>query len=108
LVLWLFARGMMPLFTPLGGSWLNTAEYLQRIHKRRALSGEHPANPAELITRFESVARHWNAKPTPFVWGGKWANRRKTQRERWPAVGGSGAVTRQPIRCRCYGHVRGN
>jgi DDE superfamily endonuclease len=26
LVLWLFAHGVMPLFTPLGGSWLNMAE----------------------------------------------------------------------------------
>jgi hypothetical protein len=35
LVLWLFAHGIMPLYTPLGGSWLNMAESIQRILKRR-------------------------------------------------------------------------
>jgi hypothetical protein len=108
LVLWLFAHGVMPLFTPLGGSWLNMAESIQRVLKRRALDGEHPANPGEIIARFESVAKHWNAAPTPFVWGGKRAARRKRQRDRRHAVGGSGALTRQPIRRRCYGHIRGN
>ena len=38
-VLWLFAHGIMPLYTPLGGSWLNMAESFQRILKRRALDG---------------------------------------------------------------------
>jgi len=42
-VLWLFAHGVMPLYTPLGGSWLNRAESIQRILKRRALVG-HAAN----------------------------------------------------------------
>jgi hypothetical protein len=106
LVLWLFARGVMPLFTPLGGSWLNMAESIQRVLKRRALAGAHPTDPAGIVTRFEAVARHWNAAPTPFVWGGKRAARRKRQRERH-AVGGSGAFTRQPIRRRNYGHGRG-
>jgi DDE superfamily endonuclease len=106
LVLWLFAHGVMPLFTPLGGSWLNMAESIQRVLKRRALDGEHPTNPAEIITRFGSVARHWNAAPTPFVWGGKRAARRKRERDRRHAVGGSGAFTRHPIRRR-YGHGRG-
>jgi len=36
-VLWLFAHGVMPLYTPLGGSWLNMAESIQRVLKRRAL-----------------------------------------------------------------------
>jgi transposase len=103
LVLWLFAHGVMPLFTPLGGSWLNMAESIQRVLKRRALAGEHPANPAEISpaeisARFGSVARHWNEAPTPFVWGGERAARRKRQRERRHTVGGSGAFTRQPIR----------
>lgn len=108
LVLWLFAHGVMPLFTPLGGSWLNMAESIQRVLKRRALNGEHPANPAEIITRFESVARHWNVAPTPFVWGGKRAARRKRQRDRRHAIGGSGALTCRPIRRPHYGHERGN
>jgi hypothetical protein len=105
-VLWLFAHGVMPLYTPLSGSWLNMAESIQRVLKRRALETQHPASPGEIIARFGAVARHWNAAPTPFVWGGKRAARRKRERERRHAVGGSGAFTRQPIR-RGYGHGRG-
>jgi hypothetical protein len=107
LVLWLFAHGVMPLFTPLGGSWLNMAESIQRVLKRRALDGQHLTTPGEIIGGFVAVAGHWNANPTPFVWGGKRAARRKRERERRHDVGGSGAYTRQPIRRR-YGHVRGN
>jgi hypothetical protein len=106
-VLWLFAHGVMPLYTPLGGSWLNMAESIQRVLKRRALDGQHPASPDDIIGRFDAVTRHWNAAPTPFVWGGKRAARRKPDRERRHAVGGSGAYTRHPIRRR-YGHGRGN
>ncbi|MFO0879740.1 MAG: transposase [Gemmataceae bacterium] len=102
-VLWLFAHGIMPLFTPLGGSWLNMAESIQRVLKRRALDGRHPTSPAEVIDRFTAVARHWNAAPTPFVWGGKRAARRKRERERRHAVGGSGACTRRPLRRKHYG-----
>jgi hypothetical protein len=39
---WLFQQGIMPLYTPLGGSWLNMAESVQRIIVRLALSGQHP------------------------------------------------------------------
>jgi hypothetical protein len=106
-VLWLFAHGIMPLYTPLSGSWLNMAESIQRVLKKRAMAGEYPSSPGEIIARFESVAGHWNAAPTPFVWGGKRAARRKRQRERQHAVGGSGAFTRRPIRRRTYGHGRG-
>jgi hypothetical protein len=106
-VLWLFAQGIMPLYTPLSGSWLNMAESIQRVLKRRALAGEYPSSPGEIIARFEFVAGHWNAAPTPFVWGGKRAARRKRQRERRHPVGGTGAFTRRPIRRRSYGHVRG-
>jgi hypothetical protein len=35
LVLWLCAHGIMPLYTPLGGSWLHRGESMQRILKRR-------------------------------------------------------------------------
>lgn len=109
-VLWLFARGIMPLYTPLGGSWLNMAESIQRILKRRALDGQHPSTPGEIITWFEAVARHWNEAPTPFEWGGKRRRRRERQRERRHRVGGSAAQTRKPIprrRGRCYGYERG-
>lgn len=106
LVLWLFAHGIMPLYTPLGGSWLNMAESIQRVLKRRALDGQHPTDPDEIMARFGAVAKHWNAAPAPFVWGGKRAARRKRQRERQHAVGGSGACTQRPIQRR-YGHGRG-
>jgi hypothetical protein len=31
LIIWLLAHGVLPLFTPLAGSWLNMAESIQRI-----------------------------------------------------------------------------
>ena len=98
LVLWLFAHGVMPLYTPLGGSWLNMAESIQRILKRRALDGQHPRTPEEIIEWLEAAARGWNAAPTPFAWGGeRWARRRRG-RERRHRPGGSGACTRTPTR----------
>ncbi len=95
-VLWLFAQGIMPVYTPVGGSWLNMAESIQRILKRRALDGQHPATPQQIIGWFEAVARHWNENPTPFHWGGKRKRRRDRQRERH-RVGGSGGYTRRPV-----------
>jgi transposase len=44
LVGWLFQHGIMPLYTPIGGSWLNMAESVQRIIVSRALAGQHPKN----------------------------------------------------------------
>jgi hypothetical protein len=44
-VLWLFEHGILPLYTPLGGSWLNMAESIQRILQRRALAGQQPETP---------------------------------------------------------------
>lgn len=100
LVLGLVARGVMPLYTPLGGSWLNMAESVQRILIRRGLGGQHPKTPEEIIEALESTARGWNARPTPFEWGGKRAARRRRSRERRHALGGSGAITRRPVRRR--------
>jgi hypothetical protein len=97
LVLWLFAQGIMPLYTPLGGSWLNMAESIQRILKRRALDGHHPTTPEEIIAWLEAAARGWNREPTPFAWGGKRHARRQRARARRHAVGGSGACTRRPL-----------
>src|SRR4051794_3444396 len=108
-VCWLFAHGVMPLYTPLGGSWLNMAESLQRILKRRALDGRHPTDTAQIITWFEAVAAYWDAAPTPFVWGGKRTERRRRQRERRHRLGGSGAYSRVPVPRRnwpCYGHAQ--
>jgi hypothetical protein len=96
-VCWLFAHGIMPLYTPLGGSWLNMAESIQRVLKRRTLDGQHPSNTGQIVSWFEAVAGHWNEAPTPFQWGGKRAARRQRQRERRHRAGGSGAYTRTPI-----------
>jgi hypothetical protein len=87
----------MPLFTPLGGSYLNMAESIQRILKRRALDGQHPKTPKEIIDWLEATARGWNQEPTPFVWGGKRQIRRQRARERRHALGGSDACTRRPL-----------
>jgi hypothetical protein len=94
-VCWLFEHGIMPLYTPVGGSWLNMAESLQRILKRRALDGQYPTDTAQIIAWYEAAARHWDAAPTPFQWGGKRAARR--QRERQHRHGGSGACSRVPV-----------
>lgn len=97
-VIWLFDHGIMPLYTPLGGSWLNMTESVQRILKRRALDGQYPKTTEEIIIWLEAAARGWNANPTPFEWGGKRRARRQRARERQHRVGGSGAFTRRPIR----------
>lgn len=97
LVCWLFAHGIMPLYTPVGGSWLNMVESLQRILKRRALDGQHPSDTGQIIAWYEAAARHWNESPTRFEWGGKRAERRRRQRERRHRIGGSAACTRSPI-----------
>jgi hypothetical protein len=99
-VLWLFAHGIMPLYTPLGGSWLNMAESLQRILVKRGLAGQYPETPEQIISLLEGVAHGWNQDPTPFEWGGKRAARRQRSRQRRHALGGSGAYTRRPVRHR--------
>ena len=99
-VRWLFAQGIMPLYTPLAGSWLNMTESIQRILKRRALEGHHPTTVAQIIAWLEAAARGWNADPTPFVWAGKRAARRTRAYARRHALGGSGACTRRPLRRR--------
>jgi hypothetical protein len=87
---WLFRHGVMPLYTPLSGSWLNLAEALQRIIVRRALAGQHPQSPEEIITWLEDTVAAWNEDPTPFTWGGKRKERRDRARQR--RLGGSPAV----------------
>jgi hypothetical protein len=97
LVCWLFAHGVMPLDTPVGGSWLNMAESLQRILKRRALDGQYPTDTGQIIAWYEAAARHRDAAPTPFVWGGKRAARRRRHHERRYRLGGSGACSGVPV-----------
>src|SRR2546428_9361273 len=62
---WLCAHGVLPLYTPLSGSWLNMTESVQRILIHRALKGHTPGSPQEIMTWLEQTARGWNADPTP-------------------------------------------
>lgn len=98
MVLWMFDHGIMPLYTPLSGSWLNMAESIQRIIKRRALECQQIETADEIISGLEATVRGWNREPTPFEWGGKRAARRARSRARRHALGGSGACTRRAIR----------
>ena len=82
IVRWLFRHGVMPLYTPLSGSWLNLAESVQRIIVRRALAGHHPQSQEELITWLDDSVAGWNADPTPFTWHGKRYERRERARQR--------------------------
>lgn len=79
-VLWLVAHGIMPLYTPLGGSWLNMCGSIQRTLARRALAGQQPQSPNGIMQWFEAVAQYWNRAPTPFEWGAKRAARRARSR----------------------------
>jgi hypothetical protein len=97
LVLWLLAQGIMPLYTPLSGSWLNMAESVQRIIGERALACQYPQTPEQIIGLLEATVQGWNQHPTPFEWGGKRQARRARSRQRRYALGGSGACTRQPV-----------
>lgn len=91
MVKWLFEHGVIPLYTPLGGSWLNMTESIQGILKRRALGGTHPKSPEEIINAFEAAVKGWNKNPTPFVWHGKRFEKRRRawERRRLAASGGS-------------------
>jgi DDE superfamily endonuclease len=93
IVRWLFQHGVMPLYTPLSGSWLNMAESLQRIIARRALAGQHPETSEDIITWLEDIVTGWNDAPTPFVWDGKRRERRLRTRAR--RLGGSAATLAQ-------------
>lgn len=97
-VLWLVDHGIMPLYTPLGASWLNMTESIQGILAWRALAGHYPHSPDEIIGWFAAVARYWNQAPTPFEWGGKRAARRHRSRQRRHRLGRSGAYARRAVR----------
>ena len=47
----------MPLYTPVGGSWLDMAESIERVLKRCALDGQPPHSPEEIGSWFEQTAR---------------------------------------------------
>jgi hypothetical protein len=99
MVQWCLEHGILPLYTPIAGSWLNMAESVQRIVVRRALDGHHPETAAQVMEWLAAAIRGWNANPTPFVWGGRRQARRQRARDRRHALGGSGAYTHQPV-CR--------
>ena len=90
MVRWLLQHGILPVYTPLSGSWLNMAESVQRIIVRRALGGQHPQTAQEVITWLEQTVTGWNQAPTPFVWNGK--RRERRTRARLRRLGGSGAA----------------
>jgi hypothetical protein len=97
-LIWCFQHGILPIYTPVSSSWLNMAESVQRILKRRALDGSHPKSVQTIIARLEAVARGWNAQPTPFVWHGpRWGRRERARLGRMHRVGGSCAATFRPI-----------
>ncbi len=97
MVVWLCRHGIMPPYTPLGGSWLDMAESIQRVLKRRALSGQHPRSPAEIGAWFEQAARAWNRQPTPFLWNGKRRRRRRRRPGDGYPISGSAAHAHQPL-----------
>lgn len=92
LVGWFFEQGGMPLYTPVGGSWLHMAESVHRIIVPRALAGQHPKAAQQIIDWLEQTVDGWNQKPTPFLWNGK--RRRRRERARLRRLAGSGAAIR--------------
>lgn len=105
MVVWCYHHGIAPLYTPLGGSWLNLAESVQRILVRRALCGQHPQSTDEIEAWLSATVRGWNADPTPFEWAGKRWQRRQRQREHH-SLGGSAGYTIRPIRRRWQAQER--
>jgi len=90
LIGWLFEHGVMPLYTPIGGSWVKMAESVQRILVPRALAGQHPKNAQPIISWLEQTVAGSPQNPTPFVWNGK--RRRRRERARTRRLAGSGAA----------------
>jgi transposase len=97
IVQWCAEHGILLLSTPNAGSWLNMAESVQRIIKRRALQGQHTYQVALLKQWLLDAVASWNRHPTPFTWGGKRHARRDRAYARRHRVGGSGATTSYAI-----------
>jgi hypothetical protein len=53
---------------------------------RRALCGQHPQTPEQIITWLEETVAGWNAAPTPLTWLGKRDERRQRARVRPTSV----------------------
>jgi DDE superfamily endonuclease len=92
-VQWCAEHGILLLWTPNAGSWLNMAESVHRIIKGRALNGQHPTNVQMLKQGLTDAVEGWNRHPTPFIWGGKRHARRDRAYARRHRLGGSGATT---------------
>jgi hypothetical protein len=92
MVRWLLQHGILPLYTPLSGSWLNLAESGQRILVRRALAGQPPQSAQPVMDWLEQTVAGWNLAPTPVVWNGK--RRRRRERACLRRLGGSGAAVK--------------
>jgi hypothetical protein len=100
LVLWMLEHGIMPIYTPIGGSWLNMTESVQAVLKGRAFGADAAESPEQIIDWIEATARGWNRDPTPFVWDGKRRLRRRNQRNPSYRLGKSGAATNRVIKRR--------
>ena len=61
-VVWLFDHGIMPLYTPLSGSWLNMTESIQRILAGGTPVSSAPRSPA-LTASAAPVSRLSRAMP---------------------------------------------
>jgi hypothetical protein len=61
--------------------WLFQHGVMQRIIARRALAGQHPQSPQEIIEWLEDTLDGWNRAPTPFLWDGKRRERRRRARQ---------------------------
>ena len=95
---WLLEHGVLPLYTPIGGSWLNLSESMQHILVQRALAGQDLHMPEQIIFNLEQAAQAWNKNPTPFTWGGRRHVRRQRARERMHRLAASGACVLRPLR----------
>jgi hypothetical protein len=90
LVCWFFEHGVMPLSTPIGGSWLTMAESVHRIRVPRALAGQHPKHAQHVIDWVEHTVAGWNLNPTPCVCNG--TRRRRRERARIRSLAGESAA----------------
>jgi hypothetical protein len=76
------------------------AESVQRITVHRALEGQAPATPQQIIDALEATAAGWKHESAPFLWGGQRAARRQRSHQRCHALSGSGACTHRLLRQR--------
>jgi hypothetical protein len=73
------------------------AESIQRILVRRALAGQHPQTPEQIIAWLEETVAGWNTAPTPFTWHGKrYARRQRARARRHQRLAGSRATCFYP------------